>query len=117
MLLVKFLEQVYEACLVGYHETCGDENRRVCIVISYQFQAWRTEPHTTGSYSLVVEDFSTEATEKLHLCCPNVLSGSPVSVFWSSGGVTCFADSQVCAPGRAAQPSASCMAQQELFIL
>ncbi|XP_077754331.1 uncharacterized protein LOC144314275 isoform X3 [Canis aureus] len=80
MLLVKFLEQVYEACLVGYHETCGDENRRVCIVISYQFQAWRTEPHTTGSYSLVVEDFSTEATEKLHLCCPNVLSGSPVSV-------------------------------------
>ncbi|XP_072682952.1 uncharacterized protein [Canis lupus baileyi] len=69
-----------KACLIGYHETCGDENRCMCIVISYQFQAWRTEPRTMGSYSLVVEDFSTEATEKLHLCCPNVLSGSPVSV-------------------------------------
>ncbi|XP_072625071.1 uncharacterized protein [Canis lupus baileyi] len=44
-----------KACLVGYHETCGNENRHVCIVISYQFQSWRTEPRTMSSYSLVIE--------------------------------------------------------------
>ncbi|CAK7296762.1 hypothetical protein VULLAG_LOCUS5664 [Vulpes lagopus] len=73
-----------KACLIGYHETCGVENKHVCIVISYQFQAWRPEPRTTSSYSLVTEDFSVEATEKLHLCCPNVLSGSPFSVLATS---------------------------------
>ncbi|XP_072622540.1 uncharacterized protein [Vulpes vulpes] len=44
-----------KACLIGYHETCGVENKHVCIVISYQFQAWRPEPRTTSSYSLVTE--------------------------------------------------------------
>ena len=53
--LIFFSDSTPFACLVGYHEACGDENRHACIVISYQFQAWRTEPRTMGSYSLVVE--------------------------------------------------------------
>ena len=78
---------------------------------------WKKEEKIKEGYPLVLYTANPLTSPGAFHCClvKNLLFPCPSS--WSSGGGASRADSQVCAPGGAAPPPATCTAQWELFIL